>query len=214
MTKQGLIGLCFVMGMAWAPARADAGGDEGPAVHPTVRSGWTGGIAVGMGELHQFWTADNGQPDSISEGAAVSLRIGKAVSQQTLFQLEIEYVMDGTLSSTMAGAYGQFYVSPRWWLRAGAGLTRLRQTSSGEPSMTSARSVPQGGPMVYAATTTVEDDRYSFGGLGGIGADYFQTKDLALSAEFTLMLSYYDIENSDDDLLLANVGLLLGIQWY
>jgi hypothetical protein len=29
-----------------------------------------------------------------------------------------------------------------------------------------------------------------------------------------VMVSYCDIEASDDDLVLANVGLLLGIAWY
>ena len=129
MTRQGFLGLSVALAVAWGATPA-AAGDDGPAVRPTARRGWTGGLAVGMGELHNFNLGDS-RPDTISEGAAVSLRIGKALHQRTLFMIDLEYVMDGTYSSTMAGAYGQFYLSNRWWFRAWGGLTRLRESGSG-----------------------------------------------------------------------------------
>ncbi len=184
---------------------AVAHAEEGPATRYTKRSGWTGGVAVGMGELHMFI---NDASDQVIEGAAVSLRGGKALHQKTLFMIELNYITDrnGT-TSQMIGAYGQFYLTPRWWFRAGGGLTRLVQEPSGGGESTAAPGLPD---RLFA---TVGDEEFSVGGMGGIGVDYFQTYWLALSVEFTTMVGFYsDIRGTE--VVTANFSLMLGVQWY
>ncbi|HUH02943.1 MAG TPA: hypothetical protein VML75_13190 [Kofleriaceae bacterium] len=195
--------LLVVVVLALAAPATAALADSSPSLSPPERVGLTGGLAVGMGEIHEF---RKNRPDQFAEGGGFSLRFGKAMSQSTLSYLLISHTTVGSLSTTLFGGAGHFYLDNRWWLLLGGGLTRYVVSTGDEPES------PVAGPGVLAKEIMVQE--FSAGGIIGLGVDWLQLKTMALTAEFNVMSTYIDFGGTDNWEVSNSLHLMLGIQWY
>jgi hypothetical protein len=188
-----------------APGRASAEEkDGGPAVQPTTRDGLTYGLAVGPGDFHVIPDVE-GVDETILEGAAVSLRVGRALHQRALLMAIVEYVMTPDASHAILGIAFQTYLTKRVFLRAGGGFDVWHETE-GEEEPPPLKGVRSHGGDAY---------EISLGGLGGVGVEFMQLRDLALSAELMIGAAMHpEVAAGDNNVYLLNVSLMLGVQWF
>jgi hypothetical protein len=184
-----------VFGIGAAVAHADEGDQamQGPPTKPPLRTGWTAGLAVGLGEVHVV--PDEGENPATDEGIGFSVRVGGALTQSFLLMAITEFVEGAASTNTLIGAAAQVYFSERFFLRFGGGYTRL-SLGSADPTT--------------GATSTMSFN--GFGGLAGVGGEWLQLQDLGLTAELMFMGNRPTEEGIDTTII--NGSFLVGIQWF
>jgi hypothetical protein len=199
--------LCLAL-LAPAAAFAAEGEAPGPAVQPIRRDGLTFGLAVGPGDFHLIPDID-GVDETVIEGAAVSLRIGRALHQRMLVMAIVEYVAGEGGAHAVIGAAGQSYITQRLFVRFGGGIDIWHESEAPDDG---GGGVPLGRePRSHGG----ESYEFSLGGLGGLGLELLQLRDLAISAELEFAAALHaNVTASDDNIYMINVSLMLGCQWF
>jgi hypothetical protein len=160
---------------------------QGPPTKDPERTGATVTLAFGPGELHVV--PDDG-PESRSEGAAFSLRVGTALSQKSAFEALIDYVHGSGQQSVVFGGSIKLYVAPTVYVRPGGGLGMISMSDG------------MGGT----------DRHWGPSVLMGVGYEWFQLRDIALFGEFEMMANRLAEENANTTIVNAQVNF--GITWY
>jgi hypothetical protein len=123
------------------------------------RKGFTAGFGIGGGQI----TCDG--CESLS-GPAFALHLGGMINEKLSIVWDSSGVVreeDGvTLSSAVVGPAAQYWVSPRVWLKAGAG----------------------GGRLVVVSGNSTTSSEWGFGILGGVGIEALQKKKFTIDLQF------------------------------
>ncbi len=193
----------LVAALLAAPVASAEEGEEavGAPTRPIERRGITASISGGVGELHVL---PEDAKEIVSEGSAVSIRLGSRLQKGSLAMAMIDFVNDGTTMHTVFGAALQFHPTRRIYARLGGGMARFRVKEAEEPEFEE---------PVLMLGATVEEDRWSPGVTAGLGIEWLQLRDLSLNAELTSMASMYP-DDDEGDIGAINVSLMLGASWY
>jgi hypothetical protein len=176
-----------------------------PPPRGVFRAGIVWGFALGLGDVNSANCPNGG---SACGGAfAVEGHLGGMISPRTAVMFEAwgadhPYSFAGTdhetINSFWTGA-AQFWLSDLFWIKGGAGLAVLRETTDC-------------GYDYYGNTLVCGNDKTGFALFGAAGVEILQSYNFALDIQGRIGAGFYG--DSGGTFNVENYAILVGFNWY